>query len=179
MGDIKQVSTVIVNILISYLITLIWVRMCLHVTLPFHSLPAWNLCCQLKGENQQQLHVFGLLYKEILEDLGPTLFPPTVSFLRNFQSGSSCCSFLLLNTWKNGRSSAESEAACHIELSHQSILTLPKYSVLILFWDHITFCIWHTFIGKCIITDLWAAWYHTKFKRTYLPEKKHLYKPLD
>jgi hypothetical protein len=31
---------------ISYLITLIWVRICLQVTLPFHNLSAWNLCCQ-------------------------------------------------------------------------------------------------------------------------------------
>jgi len=102
-----------------------------------------------------------------------------VSLLHNFQSGSSCCWFPLLNKWKNGRISAESEAARHIEFSPQSMHMLLKYSVLILFWDHITFLTWHSFIGKCIVPDVWVAWYHTKFKRTYLPEKKHLYKPLD
>jgi hypothetical protein len=124
----------------------------------------------VKAENQQQLPVFSLLYKEILEDLWPTL-PPPMSLIHNFQSGSSCCWFPLLNTWKNSRSSADSETARHTELSPQSILMLPKYLVLIFFWDHITFCRWNTFIGKCIIPDLWVAWYHTKLWRTYLPEK--------
>lgn len=80
-GGIKQFSTIIMNILISYPVTFIRVRIWIKFTLPFHIHPASSLCCQLMAENQQHLPVCGPHYKmlsllQILEDFRPTLFPP-------------------------------------------------------------------------------------------------------